>query len=448
MGARATSLCDTFHIVGRIGYSIDTLSDGSVLVTGGFKGNATFGKDTPNEISLKSTGSGGSFVAKYRSNGSLEWVKGSSGVGTGVTGCTDESVLIAGYFSEIGSFGEGDPSEVELISSGQHDMYIAKYNHDGSLSWATHAGSNSDFSTLGKDIASFSNCSAVVTGTFRESSVFGRGEPKETLLNSVGGEDIFIAKYNSDGTLSWANSIGGTNVDSSTGIASLSDGSFFITGVYDGIFIGKYDANGALLWDRRGYGGIESAATDVMAMQDGSAFLVGYFTNTVTFEGGNGDQVTLVSQGLGDTDIFIIKYDSDGAYIWATNGGGPYNSDVIGDQGKGITTFNDGSALITGYFYGEATFGKGESNETTLNGSGGNLDEAFFLAKYNPEGKLEWAKASVGADVGMSNAAAPDGASLVVGTFIGTATFGKDEPNETLLTSEGDMDIFVAKFSP
>jgi hypothetical protein len=50
----------------------------------------------------------------------------------------------------------------------------------------------------------------MVMGEFRGTIVFGQGESNQTSLNSVGQGDVFIAKYNTDGSLSWAKSGGGT----------------------------------------------------------------------------------------------------------------------------------------------------------------------------------------------------------------------------------------------
>ena len=64
-----------------------------------------------------------------------------------------------------------------------------------------------------------------------------------------------------------------------------------------------------------------------------------------------------------------------GSLVWARRaGGGLY------DYGWGVAVLSDGSALVTGYFSGTATFGAGESNETILT-SAGNVD--IFLARFN-----------------------------------------------------------------
>ena len=41
----------------------------------------------------------------------------------------------------------------------------------------------------------------------------------------------------------------------------------------------------------------------------------------------------------------------------------------------------------------------------------------------------------------------PDGGIAVIGTFSGTVTFGLGEPNQTILTAQGVVDIFVARLN-
>ena len=48
----------------------------------------------------------------------------------------------------------------------------------------------------------------------------------------------------------------------------------------------------------------------------------------------------------------------------------------------------------------------------------------------------------------MGIRALDDGTVLLAGCFKGTFTLGAGEPNQTVLTSAGGYDIFVARFNP
>ncbi|MDY6987422.1 MAG: DUF4347 domain-containing protein, partial [Thermodesulfobacteriota bacterium] len=129
-------------------------------------------------------------------------------------------------------------------------------------------------------------------------------------------------------------------------------------------------------------------------------------------------------------------------FHWAKQAGGTDD-----DFGYGIAIDGSGNSLVTGFFEGTATFGAGETNETTLTSAG---TRDIFVAKYAPSGALVWAKKAGGTsrDFGCGIAIDGSGNSLVTGYFQGTATFGAGEANETTLTSAGNFDIFVAKYAP
>ncbi|MCK4720631.1 hypothetical protein KAU08_08225, partial [bacterium] len=91
-------------------------------------------------------------------------------------------------------FGQGEPNETVLNSGGYRDMFIARYDPDGSLEWAKQAGGDYGWD-IGYGITTLSDNSLVVTGGFGDSATFGPCEPNETVLNSAGNSDIFIARF-------------------------------------------------------------------------------------------------------------------------------------------------------------------------------------------------------------------------------------------------------------
>src|ERR1700741_3832571 len=72
-----------------------------------------------------------------------------------------------------------------------------------------------------------------ITGSFQGTVTFGAGEANQTVLNSAGNQDIFIAKYNSLGALQWAKRAGGSNVDSANGIVVDAAGNSYIAGSFE-----------------------------------------------------------------------------------------------------------------------------------------------------------------------------------------------------------------------
>jgi uncharacterized delta-60 repeat protein len=447
-------------------YDITTLSDNSTVVTGRFKESATFGPGEPNQTVLISAGGMDIFIARYNPDGTLVWSKRAGGAstadrGNGITTLSDNSTVVTGNFSGLATFGPGEPNETVLTSAGIDDIFIAHYNPDGSLAWAKSAGGASA-SAGGYGITTLSNNSTVVTGRFSESVTFGPGEPNQTDLTSAGDFDIFIARYNPDGTLAWAKRAeGASGNDVGNGITTLSDNSTVVTGMFsvsatfgqgepnetvltsagnDDIFIVRYNPDGTLAWAKRAGGASGETGNGITTLSDNSTVVFGQFAESVTFGPGEPNQTVLTSDG--DADIFIARYNPDSTLAWAKRAGG-----ASVETGNGITTLSDNSTVVTGWFAGSATFGPGEPNQTVLIKNGWGND--IFIARYNPDGTLAWAKRTEGTngyDGGWGITTLSDNSTVVSGSFFYSPTFGPGEPNQTVLTSAGWWDIFIARF--
>jgi uncharacterized delta-60 repeat protein len=444
--------------------SITVLSDNSTAVTGFFNESATFGQGEINQTVLTSTGGEDIFIARHNPDGTLAWAKSAGGIwwdrGTAITTLSDNSIVVTGTFFGTATFGKDEPNEKNLVSTGNIDLFIARYNVDGSLAWAKHAAGLAIVESWA--ITTLSDNSTVVIGTFANTATFGPGEPHEKTLNSPGDHDIFIAQYKPDGTLAWVVQAGGADHDEGLGITDLSDNSIVVTGNFnnsatfgigdpnqtvissDGlsdIFIACYNSSGILSWVKHAGGtGYDESGNGITALLDNSTVITGYFESSATFGSGESNQTIL--NPLGARDIFIARYNPNGTVEWAKQAGGSgYES------GFGITTLSDNSTVVTGYFSDVTTFGSGEINETILN-SAGSLD--IFIARYNPDGTFDWAKSAGGAmaDYGYEITTLSDDSTVVTGTYYDLATFGQGEPNQTVLKSEGDFDIFVARFAP
>ncbi len=176
-------------------------------------------------------------------------------------------------------------------------------------------------------------------------------------------------------------------------------------------------------WATQSGGTGDAYARGVSALPDGSSIITGEFNGTATF----GD--TTLTSAAESSDSFTAKVNADGSYAWAIKGGGTGNAFAYG-----VSALADGSSIITGSFYGSATFG------TTTLISSGSYDT--FTAKVNANGSYAWATQSGGTGNASAHgvSALADGSSIIAGEFSGTATFG-----DTTLISTGSVDSFTAK---
>jgi hypothetical protein len=135
--------------------------------------------------------------------------------------------------------------------------------------------------------------------------------------------------------------------------------------------------------------------------------------------------------------------------VWAKRAGGATGDPNYAEGGYGITTLSDNSTVVTGIFYESVTFGQGEPNQTVLTAAEW-FDYDIFIARYNPDGTLAWAKRAGGeiTDYGYGITTLSDNSTVVTGYFTDSAIFGPNEPNETVLPSAGFEDIFIARYNP
>ncbi|MCI0526502.1 MAG: SBBP repeat-containing protein, partial [Nitrospira sp.] len=298
------------------------ISGGTTYTTGYFSGIAEFG--------LPSFGGRDIFIVKAQS-GDPAWSNQAGGAdddaGNAVATDGSGNSYATGYFSGAATFFTSPnlSSSIILTSTSFRDIFIAKYDPNGNLVWAKQAGGIGSNLSEGRGIATDAIGNSIITGFFEGTVTFGIGEPAQTALTSVGSRDVFIAKYDPNGSLVWAKQAGGTGVDIGHAVAMDSSGNSMITGE---------------------------------------------FSNTVTF---NTTPTLTILTSAGGRDIFVAKYNASGNVQWAVQAGGTNL-----DEGHGVATDSSGNALVTGFFMGTSTFAP-----TSLTAAGGAADSDIFIAKYD-----------------------------------------------------------------
>lgn len=402
----------------------------------------------------------------------LKWVTQAGGPGFdsghGIAVDEDKNVYVTGDFRDVATFGRGEDNETTLtaFSTG---IFVAKYSRAGRLAWVSQAGpvTGTGIEIMGASALAIDGLGrTIVTGYFTGTATFGRGEARETTLTSIGGADIFVAKYDANGALRWAVRAGGPEVvlvqDNGTGVAVDEEGNSYLTGYFRGpatfestdgsvltvpllgatdVFVAKYNRQGVLQWATRAGGDNINDGRSIAVDAKGNSYVTGSFAGTIAFGEGANEQV-LVSGGGWDT--FLARYSRDGALKWVTQ-----VAAVAGgfNEGNGVAVDPDGNSSVTGWFQEELTFGLGETNEITLRAPG---ERSSFVARYDRRGALIWARHVDTGDSAGANAIAVDslGNSYVTGSLGGnTSTFGPGEENETtLVRMAGVQPNFVAKY--
>ncbi|MFO8072889.1 MAG: hypothetical protein R6V85_13530 [Polyangia bacterium] len=157
------------------------------------------------------------------------------------------------------------------------------------------------------------------------------------------------------------------------------------------------------------------------------------------------------SDGDGDTDTWPNGDTAPGGYgdvmdvCWATS------FFVEGEESwvwiKDMTAFGDGSSVVTGGFQGTLVLGEGEPDETVLEPTAGDSVTEMFLARFDADGQLVWARRDGGATVvqGHGMAVLPDDSIVATGHYNDDIVLGAGETHETELESGG---LFLARYYP
>ena len=445
------------------GWGVAASGDYSGVTVGDFTGTTTLGPGQAMETTLTSLGDADMFVLHHRFDSEIDWVRHIGSVAPvvprGVTRYSDGSCIVIGAFQATVTVGVGRPDATNLTSAGEADIFVARYDADGSLAWVKRAGGAGYDEPRGVDSVPDGSC--VVNGYFKSATItFGPGEANETQLTSAAGQtEAFTARYNADGTLAWAKRAGGTATCTGNDIAAFADGSSIAATRIEGtsVFgageanetelvslgatdfaVARYNPDGTLAWVKRAGGTEGDTPWGVDTYADGSCAVSGNITGTATFGDGEANETELTA--VGEWDILVARFNADGTLRWARTAGGAQQ-----EVARDLISFADGACAITGRFRDVATFGAGEPNETVLTSNG---EQDLFVARYHGDGTLDWAESvgGTGSDQGEGLAALPDGSFLLVGRFESTVTFHAGDRDETTLVSAGDFDLFVARY--
>ncbi len=374
----------------------------NVYITGYFRGNGVDFDPSSGTAILNSNGQAGGdpgyggdmFLAKYSSSGQYLWafnVGGSLLGDNGMVIANDNvgNVFVSGYFRESIDF---DPSTSSYnLDANTGTLFVAKYSTLGQFSWAFNLGAgNVDNSSFGIKIDGTG--SVCLTGYFQGvNKDFDPSTSGTANISSVGGFDVFVAKYNNNGQYQWAFAIGGNAIDVGRDLEVDNLGNVYVAGDFDGsnidfdpsssvenlssnnrdVFIAKYNSSGQYQWAKRfGANGIDIAWS--LAYADNHIYITGSFQGIMDFNPGPVSD-NLVSNGA--NDFYITKFDVNGNYVCAFNIGGAGNDDAYR-----IVADNNNNLYLTGILSSTNTdFNPGP----TVNNLSSNGNSDIFVAKYN-----------------------------------------------------------------
>jgi len=374
------------------GQSIAVDATGNVYVSGIFRATVDFDPGS-GVANLSSTGEYDAFVMKLDPNGNLIWAKSAGGAGVdqaiGVALDALGGVIITGMYQLTVDFDPGPGTANISNASAGVDMFVWKLAaSDGSFQWVRGFGGSGSGEDVGYDITTDAAGNIFVAGAYAESVDFDPGAGT-TTLTAAGSSEAFVLKLTSAGSFVWAQSIGGTQYDRAYGIAVDAAGSVFATGILQG----TADLN----------------------------------PGAGTFN---------VTSG-GQEDVFVVKLDSSGGFLWGKLLGG-----VGRDISNALSVDSANNVFVAGYFESAVDFDPGAG--TFLHVAQGQYDA--YLWKLTSDGQLsaamQWGLSAGDTAVGIGLDSA--GTIYLTGNTNGTVDFDPG-PGQFNLTTVADRDAYFWK---
>ncbi|MES2380117.1 MAG: SBBP repeat-containing protein [Bacteroidota bacterium] len=303
------------------------------------------------------------------------------------------NVYLGGLTNASDNIATSGAHQVNIAAVLYYDGFIAKFNASGTRLWGTYYGGTGWDAIVGIVTDVTGNVYAC-GGTFSTSGIATIGAHQVAHAN-IGSEDGLVVKFDSLGVRLWGTYYGGTSQDGPNDITNDNNGDIYIcghttsstniasvgahmptyAGGQDG-FIAKFNSLGVRLWGTYYGGNSLDDFKSIIIDNIGNVFLGGASSSTTNIASSIANQTVLG----GSSDGIVVKFNSFGVRLWATYFGGN-NGDGIGSLGVDYAgnIYVCGSTLSTSNL---ATFGAHQTALSSISSTDA------FIASFTSSGGL------------------------------------------------------------
>ncbi|WP_448701696.1 gliding motility-associated C-terminal domain-containing protein [Mucilaginibacter sp. AW1-3] len=288
-----------------------------------------------------------------------------------------------------------------------------------------------------------------ITGIFQGTIDFDPSSGVKNLTSNGGSFDIYVAKYDTNGALIWAVSMGGSGIDQPDGLAVDANGNVCVVGLYQSgsfdadpgpgvstltniggsdIFIINLDVNGNFLWAKSVGGTGTDYANKVAIDSQGNRVIACQFSSSLTIG-------TTNFPASGAFNGLALKYDAAGNFIWGIDLG-QTGTNIV----SGVAIDSGDNILLGGALSGTVNYNPlGAAQNVTATGS------SVFTAKYTPAGQLIWVQPATGGINSAINICVDSKDNVYdISSFSSSLTFN----GTGTINAAGNQDIALWKYSP
>jgi len=406
---------------------VETLAmdrSGNLLLGGSFSGSMTFDSLTLSNYNLDLLTA---FVIKFDNNGNVIWGQSASGGMSTVSAVTtdqENNCYIGGYFTCCNSptvFGDVEFTDPNCI----FELFVVKYDVNGNFCW----GKQSSYKPRSDKFNPVHNLPEILPAVPNlQSKESGRYGPERFLTGlAVDSQNNIYFTGNSH--------------------CNISFGSFDLNITHGEVFITKMNNEGEFVWSKASSGAGPNSynalhqVSSIKIDQENNILIAGTFgwrngdpsfCDSIAF----GEDILLVDNG--QQDIFLLKMDAAGNYIWAKNFGGTKNESV-----SDLHLDNSGNIYMSGSFAGSFTFGSSQIStpESSMK---------ILIGKCDQDGNPQWAEGvgDISGEYDLSSSIRVDNDDILLGgrisqsCFFGDIEYLTNRPNTFIAKRSNTTSIF------
>ncbi len=322
-----------------------TDQENNCYVAGTFSGNwfnSSFNLTTVGGVDI--------FVAKLNTEGQIIWIRSFGSTRddqvTSLKVSTKGNIFITGaYWIQI----ELDGIELNTMGGNANGGFIAQFRNDGQTNWAIPVNGTGNKQI--NDIALFEEETFAIIGAFSNTLSIG-----EQHIQAQAETATFIAKFDSFTRLSWVSTLGTVGVTQGIGLDFISDGTIAGVGNFQGViskgeeiietntedndvFLAKWSSEGNIIWLRKA-GGVNQDEVQDMEVFEDNIYLVGNIIGVMRLD----DEFFIQSVGFNE-NIFLLRYNKFGYPEFAASYGG------IDIEKASSISVNAQGIVIGGFFF-------------------------------------------------------------------------------------------------
>ncbi len=287
----------------------------------------------------------------------------------------------------------------QQVYLGNDDMFLAGFDENGKLTWATYFGGTEN--EMGYGVTVDNAGMVILVGKSHSSNQITTPDAYQPI--GGGGGDNCIARFHSDGTLMWCTMFGKWAPENFRKAVCDDSNNIYVCGytesdslkvseknnsLYQGngdALVVKFSPNGFPSWSAYVGGEGQDRAHAIDLDQFGNIFIVGTTSSVTGLATAGAFQII---HGGNTDDAFLARLDSTGNLLWATYYGGTGN-----DHGRDIVSNKKGHVYVVGFTNSPHVFGTSGSYQPRINSkiiAGSEYTMDGFVAKFSYNGSRAW----------------------------------------------------------